>query len=123
MAQLDPGRGLISSYGLFWNTDDTEWVGQNGHKGKHRMLGRLGAKRSSLIVADFWSQTGIYVLYGNYGLYYVGIASRLGPRVRRHMFDRHADLWDRFSWFGFRRVRSHQAADGLHKLGESGAMT
>src|SRR5438067_2330116 len=78
MTQLDPGRSLISSYGLFWKVEDTEWNIDGARKGTQRMLGRLGSKGSSMRVADFWSQSGIYVLYGNYGLYYVGIASQVG---------------------------------------------
>jgi hypothetical protein len=122
MAQSDSGRSLISSYGLFWKVDDTEWI-PIGRKGKRRLLGHLGSKRSSIQIADFWSQSGIYVLYGNYGLYYVGIAAELGRRLRRHLSDKHAKEWDRFSWFGFRTVTQHRDTDGLLLLGKSEAMS
>jgi len=120
MAQSDRGRSLISSYGLFWKVDDTEWI-PNGRKGKRRLLGHLGSKRSSNRVADFWSQSGIYVLYGNYGLYYVGIGAQLGRRLRKHLSDPHAHEWDRFSWFGFRRVTRRRDTGGLLLLGKSEA--
>jgi len=116
MAQSDPGRSLITSYGLFWKVQDTEWV--PGRKVVRRMLGRNGSKRKSIEIADFWTQSGIYVLYGNYGLYYVGIAGRLGPRLKRHLADTHAGKWDRFSWFGFKRVQSHRTPEGLLMLGK-----
>jgi len=122
MAQSDRGRSLVSSYGLFWKVDNTEWFSE-GRKGKRRLLGHLGSKRSTTLVADFWSQSGIYVLYGNYGLYYVGIAALLGRRLRRHLSDKHANEWDRFSWFGFRRVTRRRDSEGLLLLGKSGAMS
>jgi len=56
-------------------------------------------------------------------LYYVGIASQLGRRLRRHLSDKHKNEWDRFSWFGFGRVTSNRDADGLLKLGKSEAMS
>jgi hypothetical protein len=123
MAQSDRGQSLIGSFGLFWKVEETEWIRGDGRKGKHRLLGRVGSKSSSLRVADFWPQSGIYVLYGNYGLYYVGIASQLGRRLRRHLSDKHKNEWDRFSWFGFGRVTSNRDADGLLKLGKSEAMS
>jgi hypothetical protein len=40
---------------------------------------------------------GIYVLYQNDRLYYVGLASNLMGRVKQHTKDRHSGQWDRFS--------------------------
>lgn len=40
---------------------------------------------------------GIYVLYQNDRLYYVGLASNLMGRVKQHTKDRHRGQWDRFS--------------------------
>jgi len=40
---------------------------------------------------------GIYALYLESKLYYVGLASNLGWRLKHHMKDRHAGRWDRFS--------------------------
>ena len=67
-------------------------------------------------LADFREQSGLYILYGNYGPHYVGLTSRLGVRLRDHRTDRHADHWDRFSWFGFRQVLKETNADGLRQL-------
>ena len=40
---------------------------------------------------------GIYALYNNGKLYYVGLASNLRNRLRHHLNDRHGQSWDRFS--------------------------
>ncbi len=63
----------------------------------------------------------MYILYNRYGPYYVGVvkADRLGHRLRDHLKDRHGLNWDRFSWFGFRRVLSKVDAGGLSMLGPS----
>ena len=43
---------------------------------------------------------GIYALYDNHGLYYVGLTKRsLASRIRRHTSDRHKGKWKRFSWY------------------------
>lgn len=40
---------------------------------------------------------GVYALYKKGHLYYVGLASNLRSRLRRHLRDRHAKTWDSFS--------------------------
>ncbi|MBI4996866.1 MAG: DUF4357 domain-containing protein [Rhodocyclales bacterium] len=40
---------------------------------------------------------GVYALYKNEGLYYVGLATNLMMRVKHHLKDRHRGKWDRFS--------------------------
>jgi hypothetical protein len=42
-------------------------------------------------------RTGVYSLYRQDKLYYVGLASNLRGRVTTHLKDRHKGLWDRFS--------------------------
>jgi Restriction Enzyme Adenine Methylase Associated/GIY-YIG catalytic domain len=42
---------------------------------------------------------GVYALYDEDGLYYVGLASDLSSRLKTHLKDRHAGHWDRFSVF------------------------
>ena len=63
-------QGLIQTYGLFWKVEDVFW-------GKPRVSGNLlgihkGAKRSSFV--DFREQVGIYVLYADYKIVYIGQA-------------------------------------------------
>jgi hypothetical protein len=40
---------------------------------------------------------GVYVLYSEDNLYYVGLASNLKSRLKKHLSDRHAGRWNRFS--------------------------
>lgn len=42
-------------------------------------------------------QSGIYALYRNESLYYVGLATNLMARLKTHLKDRHKQKWDRFS--------------------------
>jgi len=48
---------------------------------------------------------GIYALYKEKKLYYVGLAANLRGRIRWHLKDRHAGKWDMFSIYIIRRVR------------------
>lgn len=99
-------RGLIRAYGLFWNGDEVTWTPGSGNKDAYRLLGRIGDNRPNVQVCDFRSQRGISVLDDDYGPYYVGLArdQAIGNRLRSHTRDLHEGRWDRFSWFGFRRV-------------------
>lgn len=72
--------------------------------------GRRGAG-STLRVADFRTQTGIYILYGDYGPYYVGLTrTSMGKRLKDHLTDKHDGKWQRFSWFGFANVLQQRDA-------------
>ena len=42
-------------------------------------------------------ESGIYALYDNQKLYYVGLAKNLKSRVKKHRKDRHAKKWNNFS--------------------------
>jgi hypothetical protein len=108
---------IIRAYGLFWRADEIEWNPGRGRAGEFRLLGRRGANRPTRRVADFRTQRGLYILYGDYGPYYVGLTRRqdLGKRLKDHLADHHANRWDRFSWFGFRQVLK-TTDDGLCKL-------
>ncbi|MDQ3673252.1 MAG: GIY-YIG nuclease family protein [Gemmatimonadota bacterium] len=112
--------GFIRCYGLFWDRHAVAWnPGKGG--GAFRLLGRDGKYRPGLRVCDFRDQLGIYVLYDDYGAHYVGLTRKqpLGNRLRQHLTDRHGDSWDRFSWFGFRRVLKHVNGAGVNSLGAS----
>jgi hypothetical protein len=78
-----------------------------------------GEKWPALEVCDFHAQRGIYILYDDYGPYYVGLTrgGALGTRLQQHRADYHKEKWDRFSWFGFRSVLRSQLADGTAALG------
>jgi hypothetical protein len=48
--------------------------------------------------------SGIYVLYKDDSVYYVGLARSLHGRVRWHLRDRHAGKWNSFKVFLIQRV-------------------
>lgn len=98
---------LIREYGLFWERDEVKW--RPGRGTAFELLGRRGLNKGTIQVADFQQQSGLYVLYGNYGPHYVGLTEHgLGYRLRDHIADKHKGSWNRFSWFGFNRVlKSH----------------
>ncbi len=109
--------GLITSYGLFWRVEEP------GLDKKRRLslFGWQGRGRD-LRLADFSHQRGIYILYGRYGPHYVGLAGKdsLGSRLVRHLSEKaHKDYWDRFSWFGFRRILAEKDGKGRYLLDES----
>ena len=89
--------GLIAAYGVLWRvpvkpTDP---------------LNLKGVRRGGMApVIDFKRQRGIYILYSSFGPRYVGKSWKndLGGRLESHLTDSHRGQWDRFSWFGFRRV-------------------
>jgi len=91
---------VIRTYGLYWRADNVFWGRQN------RAGSLLGARsRSSRAVqVDFRLQRGIYALYAEYELVYVGQTGsgtdRLFNRLKTHRSDHLSERWDRFSWFG-----------------------
>ncbi|WP_151527034.1 GIY-YIG nuclease family protein [Serinicoccus kebangsaanensis] len=90
---------LIGAYGTFWDPDLVDWHGRGW-----RLLGRQGLQRGTVKVADFRRARGVYALYSDTGIYYVGLASGtqgIGGRLRDHTRDEHAYGWTRFSWFAF----------------------
>lgn len=101
---MRPGQRLIQCFGLFWKWTDVSLGGGQGNRAT--LLGHpQGGKRKNPI--DFADQQGIYVLYADYRLIYVGQTARragLLGRLNDHTKDHLASRWDRFSWFGIRRV-------------------
>jgi hypothetical protein len=69
---------LIRAYVLFWRRDEINWSPGSGQRDEFQLLGRKGTNRGTIRLADFRKQVGIYVLYGNYGPYYVGLTRRRG---------------------------------------------
>ncbi len=109
---------FIKNYGLFWRLDEVNWRPGRGARGEFSLLGRRGVNRPNVRLADFRQQQGIYILYGNWGPYYVGLTRTqgLGKRLRDHLTDDHGDSWDRFSWFGFRTVNEGKDDSGVCAL-------
>ena len=50
------------------------------------------------------SEHGVYALYKNDRLYYVGLAVDLRRRIKQHLRDKHAGRWNRFSLYLVRKV-------------------
>lgn len=121
--QASSTAGFIRAYGMFWDAEEVNWTGADGEWGPD-LLGRVGTNRPGIEIADFWEQRGIYVLYNDYGPYYVGKTvgdgMSLGKRLSNHYFGTnrspHRDQWSRFSWFGWRGTLSSRDNVGIQQL-------
>jgi len=92
----------ILNIGARWRAEDVYW---NSGPDNGKLLGvRRAALRGP--EANFAEQSGIYVLYSDFTPIYVGQANkRLFARLKEHhLKDDLAGRWNRFSWFGFRKV-------------------
>lgn len=93
-------EGMIRSYGVHWHIDEVIW-GKPGTAGS--LLG-AASKSAKSVPVDFREQRGIYALYANYELVYLGQTGagddRLFKRLKSHMTDHLSERWNRFSWFG-----------------------
>lgn len=95
---------MIRTIGLFWRRDNVFW-GRGNQAGK--LLG-VPAGNITAEATDFREQVGIYVLYAEYRVVYVGQTGggnqKMLHRLKQHKGDDLAERWDRFSWFGLRRA-------------------
>jgi len=89
--------GIVTSFGMFWRRGAVGWSGQPKLWG----IQQIGATP-----VDFSKQVGIYLLYDAREIVYVGRSTDrpLGRRLYEHTLDRLSTRWDRFSWFGMRKV-------------------
>jgi len=98
---------IIRAYGLHWRIEHIYW-GKAGTKGT--LLGAKSRSRNAQKV-DFREQRGIYALYADYELVYVGQTGpkdqRLFKRLKDHKKDHLSERWNRFSWFGTLWVREN----------------
>ena len=61
-------------------------------------ISRTAIRRYPEIITEFArGKSGVYALYNNKDLYYVGLAKNLKSRLHGHLRDRHSEAWDRFS--------------------------
>lgn len=66
------------------------------------------------VIADIvGGKNGIYVLYRNDRLYYVGLAGNLKGRINQHLSDRHAGKWTHFSLYLIRSERHMKELESL----------
>ncbi len=86
---------LIGAFGRFWEREQVDFNSYGW-----RLLGRQGIQAGTIRVVDFRHARGVYVLYNEVGVYYVGLASGLGGvggRLKDHLQDEHGSRWTRFS--------------------------
>lgn len=91
---------MILGYGLHWKADRVFW---GWPKVSGTLLGAASRSTKARPV-DFRFQRGIYVLYADYELVYIGQTGagndRLFNRLKAHKSDHLSERWNRFSWFG-----------------------
>jgi hypothetical protein len=100
-------RVIIKVYGEFWNRSRVDWMARE-------LLGvRKGRRR-----CDIWNQRGIYALYKDFRIVYVGQADSraIGARLSEHRTDRFAERWDSFSFFGICEVDGHGKAKSARRV-------
>ena len=101
----------IKNYGLMWDRDGVRWSGTRGNAGRLMGQGPVGSPIGSQQEVDFRQQIGVYILYRNESVVYVGQTGsgnrRLFARLKDHRTDHLADRWDKFSWFGVRKVNQN----------------
>lgn len=90
---------IIKTYGMYWARDVINW------NSRPKLLGvqNYGAE-----TVNFSEIRGIYLLYDNREVIYIGQAVEQGilKRLVVHTKDRLAGRWNRFSWFGFDGVKA-----------------
>lgn len=88
---------IINAFGIYWNRNLVFWK---------TTPDLLGIQQIGATAVNFRDQRGIYLLYDNREIIYVGqaIEQTLGQRLKQHISDRLSGRWDRFSWFGFYSV-------------------
>ena len=109
---------MIRSYGLHWRVDNVFW---GRPKNSGTLLGAASKSKKARAV-DFRPQIGIYALYADYELVYVGQTGagddRLFERFKAHKADHLSERWNRFSWFGTQWVTTtgnlSADTDGTH---------
>ncbi|HNB55109.1 MAG TPA: hypothetical protein PK530_24375 [Anaerolineales bacterium] len=95
---------LLRNYGLFWKVQNVFWGRQ---KNPGALFGKPALEKKFGPV-NFREQAGIYALYADYDLLYIGQTGGKGQkllaRLNQHRKDDLADRWNMFSWFGTRAV-------------------
>ena len=93
----DAEESIIQAFGMYWQRDLVVWRSEPKVFGKQLTLSRA---------VDFCAQQGIYILYDHHTVVYVGrsIDRPLGTRLFEHTRDRLSSRWNRFSWFGLKKV-------------------
>lgn len=88
---------LIKAYGFHWNP---EWIyGFNGQSAKNSFKGHVKRGKRTFLI-DFWNARGVYALFKNYEIVYVGKVTNMSLGTRISMHYRYLrDHWDTFSFY------------------------
>ena len=94
------GDTLIHAYGEYWSREAVDWKSKKISGERRKIRGTSKAKH-----CEVWNQRGIYALYKDFKLVYVGLAISktrgIGSRLHDHCTKASKrDRWDSFSWFG-----------------------
>jgi hypothetical protein len=94
-------NSIIKNYGLYWDKDLVKWKGIRDT----RLMGYYGNDKENNKMC-FDKQIGVYILYLDYRLVYVGKAEKsLFSRLNNHKVSRNkSGRWNQFSWFGVKEV-------------------
>jgi len=89
----EPSTSIIRAFGMYWQRDAVIWAAQP------KIYGQAQTNAKSV---DFGEQQGIYILYDQHRVIYIGRTTdrSLGRRLSEHTRDRLNGRWNRFSWFG-----------------------
>jgi hypothetical protein len=92
-AEPEADESIIRCLGMYWQRDLVVWRNEPRVFGKQQALAKA---------VDFAGQRGIYILYDDHTVIYVGrcVDRSLGRRLYEHTIDRLGSRWNRFSWFG-----------------------
>lgn len=90
---FEPEFKFLTCCGIYWSRKLVNW-------GKNTVL--AGISPSGELI-DFSKQTGIYLLYQDYNLVWIGLTTESGllTSLLAHTKDKLEFTWDSFSWFGF----------------------
>lgn len=91
--EAEEDESVIRCLGMYWQRDLVVWKNDPRIYGKQQALSKP---------VDFGGQRGIYILYDQHTVVYVGrsVDRPLGRRLFEHTIDRLGSRWNRFSWFG-----------------------
>ena len=90
---------LIKAYGLHWDPEQIYGYNNQSSRISFRGFVKKGNKKHEI---DFWKAKGIYALFKDFELVYIGkvTENRLGTRIASHWRYR-KDHWDTFSFYSF----------------------
>jgi hypothetical protein len=120
------GGTLIRAYGEYWSRDAVAWTSKTMLGERRHYKKTVRNKTAKVKTCDVWGQHGIYALYSDFKLVYVGLAQQkdggIGSRLWAHnKYARMANRWDSFSWFGINRYDEKRKMRPYSKRGVSEA--